>query len=274
MKNNLIILIIVLLTSTQVFANKKYENFINPESVAIGPGGNIYVSEIGEFKKDEDGKISKISNDGKVTDIAIGLNDPKGIIFYKNKLYVTDNNVIIEVNLDGSWRVFAATMTFPKTPIFLNDIDVNKDGIFYITDSGNLKSGGAIFMMDQKGKITTLFDDTNPLIKAPNGVLVLGKSKFLMVDFETGELFEGNAKTKKLKKIIQGFPGGDGIVKKKKTIYISSWKEGKIYEYKNGEVKVIADHFIAPADIALDKDGKNLIVPDMKAGTITLLPIK
>ena len=58
------------------------------------------------------------------------------------------------------------------------------------------------------------------------------------------------------------------------TIYISSWKEGKIYEFKNGKSKVILGGFKAAADIALSKDKTHLIIPDMKAGTVTIYPLK
>ena len=78
----------------------------------------------------------------------------------------------------------------------------------------------------------------------------------------------------KIKKIGDGFPGGDGLAIKNETIYISSWKEGKIYEFKNGNSKVIAEGFEAAADIALSRDKTRLIIPDMKAGTVSILPIK
>ncbi len=35
-------------------------------------------------------------------------------------------DAVIEVNLDGTWQVYAGTMLFPKTPVFFNDIDVSK----------------------------------------------------------------------------------------------------------------------------------------------------
>src|SRR5688572_14407093 len=60
-----------------------------PESVCIGMKGLLYVSEIGEFGKDGDGKISVIEN-GKAKTFAEGLDDPKGIVFFKDALYATD----------------------------------------------------------------------------------------------------------------------------------------------------------------------------------------
>jgi hypothetical protein len=37
---------------------------------------------------------------------------------------------------------------------------------------------------------------------------------------------------------------------------------------------VIIEGFMAAADIALSKDKTHLIIPDMKAGTVTIYPLK
>ena len=274
MKNLIVALMFLIGVINLSFANEmKYSGFSMPESVAEGPDGYIYVSEIGERDKDGDGKISRIDKKGNITSFATGLYDPKGIVFYKEKLYVTDRDVIIEVDTDGSWAVLGSTMAFPKTPAFLNDIDVDSSGNFYITDTGNFETGGIVFKMNLAGNITVLFDETTKNNKAPNGVLPIGNNKLLLVDWG-GELFEADTKTKKIKKIGGGFPGGDGLAIKNGVIYISSWKEGKVYEFKNGKSKIILDGFKAAADIALSKDKTRLIIPDMKAGTVTIYPLK
>ena len=274
MKKLVIVLIVLISITNLSFAYEaKYEGLSMPESVAEGLDGYIYVSEIGEKDKDRDGKISKIDKKGNITPFATGLFDPKGIVFYKEKLYVTDRDVIIEINTDGTWSVFGSTMAFPKTPVFLNDIDVDSNGNFYITDTSNFETGGIIFKMNLAGDINVLFDETTEDKKAPNGVLAIGNNKLLIIDWG-GELFEADTKTKKIKKLGEGFPGGDGLAIKNETIYISSWKEGKVYEFKNGKSKVILEGFQAAADIALSKDKTHLIIPDMKAGTVSIYPLK
>ena len=81
--------LIILMSSTLIGCgsdlNKKYEGFMMPESVAEGPDGSIYVSEIGERDIDKDGKISKINRDGTIETVASGLYDPKGIVFFNDK---------------------------------------------------------------------------------------------------------------------------------------------------------------------------------------------
>ena len=163
-------------------------------------------------------------------------------------------------------------MSFPKTPVFLNDIDVSENGDLYVTDTGDFDSGGLVFLIEKSGKVTVMFEG-NAKIKAPNGILPIADSKLLIVDWG-GDLLEANLKNNKIKKIADGFDGGDGLAIKNGTIYISSWKEGKVYEFKNGKSKVILEGFKAAADIALSKDKTNLIIPDMKAGTVTIHPLK
>jgi gluconolactonase len=272
-KLTIALVFLVGMTNLSLAQEIKYDAFNMPESVAESKDGSIYVSEIGEKDKDGDGKISKIDEKGNITLFASGLYDPKGIVFYKDKLYVTDRDVIIEVDTNGTWSVFGATMAFPKTPVFLNDIDVDSDGNFYITDTGNFETGGIVFKMNLAGDITVLFDETTANNKAPNGVLSIGNNKLLLVDWG-GELFEADTKTKKIKKLGEGFPGGDGLAIKNEVIYISSWKEGKVYEFKNGKSKVILEGFGAAADIALSMDKTHLIIPDMKSGTVTIYPLK
>ena len=272
-KLSIVLIFLVYITNLSFAHEVKYDGFSMPESVAEGKDGYIYVSEIGEKDKDGDGRISRIDKKGNITSFATGLYDPKGIVFYKEKLYVTDRDVIIEVDTDGSWSVFGATMAFPKTPVFLNDIDVDSNGNFFITDTGNFETGGIVFKMNLAGDITVLFDENTKNIKAPNGILPIGNKKLLLLDWG-GELFEADTNTKKIKKIGDGFPGGDGLAINNESIYISSWKEGKIYEYKKGTSKIILDGFKAAADIALTKDRTHLIIPDMKAGTVTIYPLK
>jgi gluconolactonase len=264
-----ILLTIIFNTS---YSNEIISGFKMPESVAEGPDGSIYLSEIGERDKDKDGKITKIDKNGKVSTVAEGLYDPKGIVFYNDKLYVTDRDAVLEINLDGSWGVYAGTMSFPKTPVFLNDIDVSKNGDLYVTDTGDFDSGGLVFLIEKSGKVSVMFEG-NSKIKAPNGILPIADSKLLIVDWG-GDLLEANLKNNKIKKIADGFDGGDGLAYDNGVIYISSWSKGIVYSLKNGITKIIDDNYEAAADIALSRDKKILIVPDMKGGTVTLIPIK
>ena len=245
---------------------------VSPESVVQDAKGDIYVSEIGEFNKDGDGKITRISIDGKLSTFASGMDDPKGLTFFGKSLYVTDKNRVLKVEPDGKWTVFGSTMAFPQTPVFLNDITSDDAGNLYVSDSGNLKSGGAIYKIAQNKKITLVLNEDTPEILAPNGLWII-KNDLYEVDFSSGILYKINLKNKSISKIAEGFGGGDGLIKSGNNFFVSDWKNGKIFKLQGGKVSLFKDGFLAAADIALTYDKKSIMTPDMKAGSITFVPI-
>ncbi len=245
---------------------------VSPESVVQDAKGDIYVSEIGEFNKDGDGKITRISIDGKLSTFASGMDDPKGLTFIGKSLYVTDKNRVLKVELNGKWTVFGSTMAFPQTPVFLNDITSDDAGNLYVSDSGNLKSGGAIYKIAQNKKITLVLNEDTPEILAPNGLWII-KNDLYEVDFSSGILYKINLKNKSISKIAEGFGGGDGLIKSGNNFFVSDWKNGKIFKVQGGKVSLFKDGFSAAADIALTYDKKSIMTPDMKAGSITFVPI-
>src|SRR6056300_244912 len=95
------ILLSLSLLSNSVFADVVIEGFKMPESVAQDKDGNIYVSEIGERDIDKDGKITMIDNSGNLTTIVDDLYDPKGLVLFDNKIYVTDRDVVVEVDIEN-----------------------------------------------------------------------------------------------------------------------------------------------------------------------------
>jgi len=248
----------------------------NPESVAIGPDGRIYVSEIGEFGKDGDGRIMVIVK-GKAMPFATGLDDPKGMVAWGNSLFVTDKKCVWRIDRKGKAHVFAAEKAFPTPPLFLNDITVDEQGIFYVSDSGDLTGeGGAIYRIFPNGRVTLVTNAKKaPLLKVPNGLVMDGMWHLLMVDFGSGDLLRINIADGSATKIAGGFGGGDGLAWDKfGRLFISDYKNGKVFVIpRPGRQPILlAGGFQAPADICLDKTGKFILVPDMQAGTVTPIP--
>ncbi len=276
MKNLRVFLVLLsVLTSITLNAHESLNaisGLVSPESAAQEAKGDIYVSEIGEFNKDGDGKITRISIDGKLSTFASGMDDPKGLTFIGKSLYVTDKNRVLKVEPDGKWTVFGSTMAFPQTPVFLNDITSDDAGNLYVSDSGNLKSGGAIFKIAQNKKITLVLDANTPEILAPNGLWII-KNDLYEVDFSSGILYKINLKNKSISKIAEGFGGGDGLIRSGNNFFVSDWKNGKIFKVQGSKVSLYKDGFTAAADIALSFDRKSIMTPDMKAGSITFIPI-
>jgi glucose/arabinose dehydrogenase len=256
----------------------------NPESVCIGPDKRVYVSTIGEFNKDGDGAVMVIVG-GKAVPFATGLDDPKGMVWAMNNLYVADKTRIWRIDGKGKATVFVPADKFPVKPIFLNDIEfvpgtfsfpVGSPPSLFVSDSGSDGKGGAVYRIDLRGKVTTLVDANKyPQIKSPNGLHMASEYHLHMVDFGSGELYRVRLADGHIDKIADGFDGGDGVCHDNfGRLYVSSWKLGSVWVRARPESKpvLLAKGFQSAADCCLSADGKSILVPDMKAGTLTAVP--
>ncbi|MBM4069194.1 MAG: hypothetical protein FJ271_09655 [Planctomycetes bacterium] len=251
----------------------------NPESVAVGGDRRIYSTEIGEFGKDGDGRVLVLVKD-KAVPFVTGLDDPKGMVFWVQWLFVTDNKRIWRIDAKGKAEVFRGERDFPWAPSFLNDIAVDEEGTLYVSDSGDLKGGaGALFRVPQKGKITVVAHGKRQQaqLHTPNGLVMDGKSHLLMVDFGTGELQRIRIGDGTATRVAGGFGGGDGLAwDMHGRLFISDWKNGKLFVIPRPGQKpvLLASGFESAADICLAPTGKSILVPEMKAGTLTAVPVR
>jgi glucose/arabinose dehydrogenase len=254
------------------------DGMVNPESVAVGVAEvngrtafTVVVSEIGEFGKDGDGKIT-IVDGAKKKPLAEGLDDPKGIVYVGEQLFVADKTRIWRVGPKGGKEVFVAAEAFPKAPLFLNDLEADAAGNLYVSDSGDLKGGGgAVYKIAPDGKVTTFLDASNPKVKTPNGLLLDGADHLLLLDFGSGELNRVSLKDKSFELIADGLKGGDGIVADADgNLYTTQWSEGVLSLLRDGKgpAKAYGPKFTASADLCLHPKTGQLLIPDMKAGTL------
>jgi gluconolactonase len=259
---------------------RSVKGLASPESAIVGSDGRIYVSEIGEFGKDGDGKVTAIGKSGNAEPFAKGFDDPKGLAASKNALYVTDKARIWKIDMKGQASVFVKAEDFPQPPVFLNDLVFDGSGNLYVSDTGDLEKGGkgAIFKVTPAGKVSLVMSEAqNPSIKSPNGLLFDSSGKLLVVDFASGELLRLDVGKGSVEKLADGLGGGDGLVRDAAgMLYISDWKNGKLWKLnlkkKGATPEPYAQTFQASADIGLSRDGKFLLVPDMKAGSLAWLP--
>lgn len=267
--------------AVEAIALTKITGLKSPESVVQAPDGKIYVSEINEFGKDGDGQISVIQN-GQVSVFADGFDDPKGLVIIGDWLYVADKTHIFRINLTDASQIeaFVPASAFPKTPQFLNDLEADPQGNLYVSDSGDIMGtgkGGVIYKVNASGEVTKLVDGADsPLVMAPNGLLADDTGKFLMfVDFTSGILNTLNIETGEVTDLDEGFGGGDGLVHHSSgTMYVSDWKNGKVFSINvTGDIETVGPQYQAAADIALTKDERYLMVPDMKAGELDFIEL-
>ena len=267
----------VLASQANAHETIKLSGFKMPESVIAAKDGRVFVSEIGAFGTDGDGQISVIDKKQQVQVFATGMDDPKGLTIVGKDLYVADKARILKVTPDGKWTVFVAADAFPTAPQFLNDLESDSKGNIYVSESGDLKGGwGAVYKIDRKGQVTTIVDkNKDARMASANGLLMDGPNNLFEVDFSTGILYRVEIATGAMQEVATGFGGGDGVARGKKgLLYVSDWKTGQVFSTTmDGETSLVQDGFTSAADIAISTDGRYLLVPDMKAGEVTYLPI-
>jgi SMP-30/Gluconolactonase/LRE-like region len=168
-----------------------------PESIALRRG-QVYISETGEYEKPNDGYISVLEGDSTRT-FATGLDDPHGIKWWGDHLFVADNmGMVWRIDAKGNVERFVDATDFPLKTTNFNDLEIDGAGNIYISDSGDWEGGGGvIFRITQQKKISVvLTEDDDTRLVSPNGLLMDGPNRLLVVDYTTGILFRVDLRTK------------------------------------------------------------------------------
>ena len=228
--------------------------FKTPESCIYDVKRNkIYVSNVNlnPRKKDNNGFISLLNADGKIEKLKWieGLSAPKGMGIFQDKLFVTDIDAIVEIDLNTSKIINRFLI---ESALMLNDISIAKDGTVYVSAMDTDK----IYTL-KNGKINLFLDN---IIK-PNGLL-LEKGKMKMASLGEGNFYEIDINTKKIKLIAKGIGKGDGVVKTSKNEYIVSDWRGEIFIIENGKPRSLLrtiENNKQTADIGIIQ-GKDIIL--------------
>ncbi len=267
----LIIFLIILFVSGSLYAKdynfylkKVWESdkvFKTPESVWYDKDTNmLYVSNINRYpaKYIYNGFISKVSPSGKIVKLkwVRNLLDPKGLCTYKGKLYVSDVDTLVEIDLNTGEIIKKQKISGAK---FLNDVVVDSKGRVYITDTS--KENGGVYRY-YKGKVKVWLKGKK--ISRPNGlfyyrsILYVGNSGDKSI-----KMFNVNTK-KYLGKIYVG-TGIDGLIYFKKGRFLTSdWEGRTFFVTKEGEVKKLLDtraQKINAADIGFVPEKNLVIIP-------------
>ena len=266
-----------------------------PESVTKGFDGHYYVTVMNDNNISGDGTIQKVVGD-KVEQFASGLDNPKGIVFIDGHLITADMKKVWKVNAKGQKTVLAEENDFPFPLGMLNDVAIAPDGkAVIISDMGAntkmrdpqgqlwpldspeakaLPAIGRIYRVTLDGKVTVVVD-ANAQMPCPNGVTAPDKDTVLIGEFFTGNLISVRDGQRKI--LATGYRGADGIeCDKDGNIYLSSVVAGKIWKLdsRGQNPAVFAEGFKSAADFYLDADAKQIVLPDLAAGTLNFLPLK
>ena len=230
-----------------------------PESVLFDARQNVlYVSNINgqSGEKDGNGFLSKVSLDGKIETLewVTGLDAPKGMGLYDNRLYVADLTDVVVIDTRTGKIIQRIA---PPDASFLNDVTVTRGGEVYVSDSSKKR----VYRL--QGDQATIWLE-NSDFKKPNGLLAVGDA-LSMLDMDAGIFYRVDLKSKKLTKFAEGVSSGDGVVATGTSGYLVSNWNGEVSSVdKTGKVEKLLDtkdQKLGAADIEYIPGKKLLLVP-------------
>ena len=246
----------------------------SPAAVCVGPQGLLYVSETGALNKDGDGKISVI-RDGQPHTFADGLNDPMGIVFFRDALYVVDKTKVVRIDPTGRTADYMTAKDFPAPPQSLRHVVVDApNGIFLISDAGDEHgNGGAIYRIDVRlNTINTVANKAStPELRSPQGIVFDGESFALVADAGAQAILRVKLNDGAAQAIATKIDGIQGLTWDHfGRLYFSSATTGRVFGIpRPGEQSVvIASGSPAAEEISLDASGQRLIVTSRQSGAL------
>ncbi len=269
----------------RVVSDQAVTGFSFPESVAYDPKAKVlYVSQFGSAlkpaEKDGQGKISKVSLDGKVLEDRFlppageTLNKPKGVWVRGDRLWVTDIDVVwvFDLKTRKGRKLEVPGMGFANDPTVKgNDLyisDNRHDVLYRVTPADFLNFKG-------KPEIGIVFAgkgiNPNGIYPARDGSLLIGG--FMSADKPRGIYALG--KDGEIKALSKEVGRVDGLYQMKDgTLLITDWNSGSLarWSVKTG-LQPLAKGFKGPADFCVIPDAKGLmvVVPDLAKSELRMI---
>ena len=256
--------------------------FMTPESAIYDARRNIvFVSNVNGDPnvKDGNGFISTLRPDGTLIQLkwVDGLNAPLGMVLAGDRIYVSDVDRLVEIEIDkgrisGSWTV--------SDPKFLNDTAIDGDGRVYMSDM----MGDTIYRLAD-GKLTAWAKGS--ALQAPNGLMVQGDNLLvaswgvLTEGFATstvGHMKSVSLKTGAVTSLGDATPVGnlDGLESDGSNAYlVTDWMAGGLYRITaSGKAELLLDLNQGSADLEFIVSKRLAIIPMMMDGTVVAYEVK
>jgi len=237
-----------------------------PESVLVDEArGILYVSNMNRDAAENSGSgyISKVDMAGNVVELkwVEGLNGPKGMELFENKLFVCDFDVLVIINIETGEIV--EKIKIEGNPE-LNGMTVGNDGSVYVAGFAT-----NIIYKVKNGVVESVFTGTqgenfNGLLWENDRILLTTSSGSLLksIDWNTSEVTV----------LAEGIGHGDGIASVGNGDYIATdWFGRILYVPANGELITLLDtraQEINTADIDYIIGNNTLYVPTFYTNTL------
>ena len=246
-----------------------------PTAIAVGPGGKIFVADLGDPDKSDDGSVMIINKDQAAT-FATGLGNPRGMVAHMQWLFVADTKRILRIDANGKSDVFVPTSAFPKPPQMLGDMAVDQEsGTLFVSDWGSGQDEGAIYQISPRGKVSVVGNaNTYLAVKRPSALLLDGQSHLLATGMESGELFRIKLADGSTERLAEDLKLCHGLAwDKYGRLYVSGYLRSHVavIPRPGTEPTELPQKIVFPGSICLDPGGENILVTSPDG--ITSVPI-
>jgi sugar lactone lactonase YvrE len=263
-----------------------------PESVLWDKTRRVwYISNINgnPTAKDDNGYIVRVGPDLEPLDSVpfingadddITLNAPKGLALQGDTLWVADIDAVRGFDVTTGMSVATIDLR-PMRATFLNDIAVSNEGSLYITDSGiAFAADGSV----THPGLSRVFEIRNrvprqalvlPKESAANGIAWWpGRNAWLIVGFNTPDIYQWFTGAKEATVIAKGPGGADGIVvlADGSAIY-TSWADSTLQLLAGTLTTTLRRGLPAPADLGYDPLRNVIAVPLFNDNRVEIWPV-
>jgi len=239
-----------------------------PESALLNEKKDfMYTALIDGDASASDGKggIAKVNTRGKILDSAWvkGLNAPKGMAKWGNKLYVADIKELVVINTSNA-KIEAKIPV--EGSVFLNDVTADKTGNIFVSDTRT----GKVYKIKNNHVELWLNDVPNA-----NGLKAINDDLYIL----SGTNVMKADKNKQLTIIAKDLAkNGDGIEQLNNGDFIVTCWNGLIYYVTpNGSAELLLDtqeQKINTADLALDSAKGIIYIPTFNHRSIIAYQLK
>ena len=199
------------------------------------------------------------------------LADPLGLFIAGNRIYLADVDTVRVYDRQSGTPINAIPIPGAQR---LNDLAVAPDGTIYVTDSAKPDQPGALYRISSKGKVSE-WVARNDALEKPNGIAVMpdgtivhgGRGVNLVFRDPSGRIRrERTLPTGRIDGIVALADGG---------LLVASQDGHAVYHVaaNNGAITQVAKDIDVPAAIGYDSKRNRLIVPQIKAASLTFVDL-
>jgi len=248
---------------------------VGSECVRYDAAADRYI--VSNLNGSEPGFVSVVTPEGAVEKLkwidgaASKLADPLGLFIAADAIYLADVDTVRVYNRQSGAPVRAIPVPGAQR---LNDLAVAPDGTIYVTDSAKPDQPGALYRISAKGKVSE-WVARNDALEKPNGIAVMadgtivhgGRGVNLVFRDSSGRILrERSLPTGRIDGIVALPDGG---------LLVASQDGHAVYHVapNNGAITQVAKDIEVPAAIGYDSKRNRLIVPQIKAASLTFVDL-